>query len=144
MHEGDAPRGPRGAHEAHEAHERDARTPHDRSGPGEQAHHADHSGHEQMFRRRFWVCLILSLPVLIFSESLQGWLDYTAPTFTGSAWVTPVLAIVIFVYGGVPFLRMAWPEVLDRQPGMMTLISLAISVAFVYSIAALFIPDAEG
>ncbi|HSL95468.1 MAG TPA: heavy metal translocating P-type ATPase [Thermoleophilia bacterium] len=97
-----------------------------------------------MFRRRFWVCLILSLPVLFFSESLQGWLGYTAPTFTGSAWITPVLAVVIFVYGGVPFLRMAWPEVLDRQPGMMTLISLAISVAFVYSIAALFITGAEG
>jgi Cu2+-exporting ATPase len=97
-----------------------------------------------MFRRRFWVCLVLSLPVLFFSESLQGWLGYTAPTFTGSAWITPVFAVVIFVYGGVPFLRMAWPEVLDRRPGMMTLISLAISVAFAYSIAALFMTGAEG
>jgi len=111
---------------------------------GAQAHHVDHAGHEQLFRRRFWVCLILSLPVLFFSPSLQDWLGYTAPVFPGSDWVTPVLAVVIFAYGGVPFLQMAWPEVLDRRPGMMTLISLAIVVAFVYSIAALFISGAEG
>jgi len=144
MHEGDVPRGPRGADEAHEHDGGAPRHQGASGGAGEHAHHADHSGHEQMFRRRFWVCLVLSLPVLIFSESLQGWLGYTAPTFTGSAWITPVFAVVIFVYGGVPFLRMAWPEVLDRRPGMMTLISLAISVAFAYSIAALFIPGAEG
>jgi Cu2+-exporting ATPase len=90
-----------------------------------------------MFRDRFWVSLLLSIPVLIFSPALQSWLGYTAPTFPGSAWITPVLAIVIFVYGGFPFLRMATWELGDRQPGMMTLISTAISVAFVYSLAAI-------
>jgi Cu2+-exporting ATPase len=116
----------------------------DAAPPLEHAHHVDHSGHEAMFRRRFWICLPLSLPVLFFSPSLQGWLNYTAPSFSGSAWITPVLAVVIFVYGGLPFLQMAWPELLGRKPGMMMLISLAISVAFVYSVAALFMPGAEG
>ena len=112
--------------------------------PPERAHHVDHAGHEAMFRRRFWVCLPLSLPVLFFSASMQGWLDYAAPSFSGSDWVTPVLAVFVFLYGGLPFLQMAWPELLNRKPGMMTLISLAISVAFVYSMAALFMPGAEG
>jgi Cu2+-exporting ATPase len=116
----------------------------DAAPPLEHAHHVDHSGHEAMFRRRFWICLPLSLPVLFFSPSLQGWLNYSAPSFSGSTWITPVLAVVIFVYGGLPFLQMAWPELLGRKPGMMTLISLAISVAFVYSVAALFMPGAEG
>ena len=110
----------------------------------EHAHHADHAGHEAMFRRRFWVCLPLSLPVLFFSSSLQGWLNYAAPRFSGSDWVTPVLAVVVFLYGGLPFLQMARPELVDHKPGMMTLISLAISVAFAYSMAALIIPGAEG
>ena len=91
-----------------------------------------------MFRNRFWVSLVLSLPVLFFSPMLQSWLGYTAPTFPGSAWITPALAVVIFVYGGLPFLQMATWELRDRQPGMMTLISLAITVAFVYSVATLF------
>jgi len=100
--------------------------------------HANHTGHEIMFRNRFWVSLVLSIPVLIFSPALQSWLGYTAPTFPGSAWITPVLAVVIFFYGGLPFLQMATWELRERQPGMMTLISLAITVSFVYSIATLF------
>ena len=90
-----------------------------------------------MFRNRFWVCLLLSIPVLIYSPALQNWLGYTAPPFPGSAWITPVLAVVIFAYGGLPFLDMARDELRRRKPGMMTLISLAISVAFVYSMATL-------
>lgn len=100
--------------------------------------HGSHAGHEKMFRERFWVSLALSIPVLIYSPALQGWLGYTAPAFPGSQWITPVLAVVIFIYGGLPFLRMATWELRDRQPGMMTLISLAITVAFVYSLVALF------
>lgn len=105
---------------------------------GDHAAHGDHTGHERMFRNRFWVSLALSLPVLFFSPTLQSWLGYTAPTFPGSTLITPVLAVVVFLVGGVPFLRMATWELRDRQPGMMTLISLAISVAFAYSIATLF------
>jgi Cu2+-exporting ATPase len=109
---------------------------------GHQDHraHVDHSGHEQMFRRKFWVSLVLSIPVLLFSPSIQAWLGYHLPAFPGSQWITPVFAVVVFLYGGLPFLQMAIPELQNRQPGMMTLISLAISVAFVYSLAALFLP----
>jgi Cu2+-exporting ATPase len=100
--------------------------------------HTDHTGHEMMFRDRFWVCLVLSLPVLVYSASVQAWLNFTAPAFPGSSWLVPILSIVIFIYGGLPFLQMAGDELRGRQPGMMTLISLAISVAFIYSIATLF------
>lgn len=102
--------------------------------------HVDHSGHEQMFRKKFWVSLVLSVPVLIFSSSIQTWLSYSVPEFPGSTWITPVFAVIVFLYGGMPFLQMAVPEIKNRQPGMMTLISLAISVAFIYSVAALFLP----
>jgi Cu2+-exporting ATPase len=107
---------------------------------GDHAAHVDHTGHEQMFRRRFWISLVLSIPVLLYSPTLQDWLGYTAPVFPGSDWVTPVFAVIVFVYGGIPFLQMAVPEIRNRKPGMMTLISLAISVAFVYSLASLFLP----
>lgn len=109
-------------------------------GDGHGGHGVDHTGHEQMFRRKFWVSLVLSIPVLLYSEMLQSWLGFTVPTFPGSQWIGPLFAIVIFFYGGWPFIDMAIPELRNRQPGMMTLISLAITVAFVYSLAALFLP----
>ncbi|WP_255198885.1 heavy metal translocating P-type ATPase [Halorarius litoreus] len=93
-----------------------------------------------MFRRRFWVSLVLSIPVVFFSEFVQDAVGYTAPTFPGSDLITPVLSVVVFAYGGVPFLSMARTEVKNREPGMMMLISLAITVAFGYSIASLFLP----
>jgi Cu2+-exporting ATPase len=65
------------------------------------------------------------------------------PAFIGSAWITPVFSVIVFAYGGLPFLRMAVPEVRGRKPGMMTLISLAIGVAFVYSLATLFVPTGK-
>ena len=98
-----------------------------------------HDQHEQMFRGRFWVCLVLSIPVLLFSQTLQSLLGFSMPVFPGSQWIEVVFAVAIFLYGGVPFLQMAVPELNSRQPGMMTLISLAISVAFVYSVAVLFL-----
>jgi len=102
--------------------------------------HIDHTGHEQMFRQRFWGSLALSIPVLLFSPVVQQWLNFSMPDFPGSRWITPVFSVIIFLYGGVPFLRMAVPELRNRRPGMMMLISLAISVAFIYSLAALFLP----
>ena len=110
-------------------------------GKAEHAADADHTGHEEMFRRRFWVSLLLSIPVLVYSEPIQNWLGYTAPVFPGSQWITPVVAVIVFAYGGVPFLQMAVPELRSGKPGMMTLISLAISVALVYSLATLVLPD---
>ncbi len=106
---------------------------------GDHGAHVDHTGHEQMFRQRFWVCLALTVPVLLYSPMVQEWLGFSMPTFPGSNWITPVFSVIIFLYGGVPFLQMAQVELRNRQPGMMSLISLAISVAFVYSLAALFL-----
>jgi Cu2+-exporting ATPase len=115
-----------------------------RHGRDDHSGHSGHEDHETLFRRRFWVCLALSVPVLFFSPTLQDWLGYSAPSFPGSAWLTPVFSVIVFAYGGVPFLQMAWPELKDRRPGMMTLISLAITVAFAYSIGTLFADDAMG
>jgi len=123
------------AHSRPQAHEHDGAGDHD---------HVDHTGHEEMFRRRFWVNLVLTVPVLVLSPMIQRWLGYTAPEFPGSRWVGPVFALVVFLYGGTPFIGMAIPELRRRRPGMMTLISLAVTVAFVYSVAALFIDPETG
>jgi Cu2+-exporting ATPase len=101
---------------------------------------ADHSGHEDMFRRKFWFSLVLSIPVLLYSMGLQMMVGYSLPAFPGSQWLAPVFSVIVFLYGGLPFLNMALPEIKNRQPGMMTLISLAISVAFLYSVGTLFLP----
>ena len=105
--------------------------------------HVDHSGHEETFRRKFWVSLILTVPVLLFSQGFQSLLGFSMPTFPASEWIAPIFAAIVFFYGGVPFIKMAIPEIRNRKPGMMTLISLAILVAFVYSLATLFIPDQQ-
>jgi Cu2+-exporting ATPase len=108
------------------------------------AAHVDHSGHEQMFRRRFWVSLVLTIPVLLFSPMIQEWFGFSMPEFPGSQVVGAVFAVAIFFYGGLPFLQMAVPEVQNRKPGMMLLISLAITVAFLYSLFALFVAPMGG
>ncbi len=142
---------PRAGHEAHAGHgaqptDHAEHVSHTGHGAQHADHgdHVDHTGHEEMFKRRFWVSLVLSIPVLLYSPTIQGWLGFTAPAFPGSRWITPLFSVIIFAYGGVPFLQMARPEVRRRQPGMMTLISLAISVAFIYSLAALFIGTDTG
>ena len=103
---------------------------------GHSNHGTDHSGHEGMFQTRFWWSLLLTIPVLLYSSALQSWLGFSMPTFPGSRWIPFVFSLVIFSYGGVPFLQMAVPEIKNRKPGMMTLISLAISVALIYSLLA--------
>jgi len=106
-------------------------------------HAASHGGHDRhaghsvaMFRDRFWLSLLLTLPVVVWSADLQEWLGYTAPTFPGSNLIAPILGTIVFLYGGLVFLRSARAELAVRQPGMMTLISLAITVAFVTSLAS--------
>jgi len=96
-----------------------------------------------MFRRRFWVSLALSIPVLLYSPMIQDWLGFGMPEFPGSQWIAALFSTAVFLYGGLPFLQLARPELRDGQPGMMTLISMAISVAFVYSLGALFLPGQE-
>jgi Cu2+-exporting ATPase len=128
-------------HEQHDhaGHEGEGHGHGSHEGHGE-GHGGMHEGHEQMFRRRFFVSTLLSIPVLLYSETLQGWLGFSVPAFPGSEWLNPVFAVIVFAYGGVPFLQMAVPELRDRSPGMMTLISMAISVAFVYSLATVVFP----
>lgn len=100
------------------------------------ADHDKHAGHNpDMFKKKFWLSLILTIPVVLYSHTVMDLLNYTMPTFWGSEWIPAVLGIVIFFYGGLVFLKSAKAELQARQPGMMTLISLAISVAFVYSLA---------
>ncbi|WP_135822922.1 heavy metal translocating P-type ATPase [Halostella litorea] len=129
------------SHEQHEhaGHEGEGHDHGSHEGHGE-GHGGMHEGHEQMFRRRFFVSTLLSIPVLLYSEMLQEWLGFSVPTFPGSEWINPVFAVIVFAYGGVPFLQMAAPELKDRAPGMMTLISMAITVAFVYSLASVVFP----
>lgn len=93
-----------------------------------------HAGHNpNMFKTKFWFSLLFTLPVLYFSPTIQELLGFSAPTFPGSAYIPAFFGVIIFFYGGLVFLRSAKAEVANRQPGMMTLISMAISVAFVYS-----------
>jgi Cu2+-exporting ATPase len=96
--------------------------------------HDRHAGHSvAMFRDRFWLSLLLTIPVVIWSMDPQMWLGYTAPTFPGSDWIPAALGTAVFLYGGIVFLRGGRDELLDRKPGMMLLISMAIVVAFVTS-----------
>lgn len=127
-------------HSAHAGHNMPANMDHS----AHAGHGADHSGHEQMFRVRFWWSLLLSIPVLVYSEMIQHWLGFMPPMFPFAEWIPFVFSMIIFAYGGIPFLQMATPELKERKPGMMTLISLAISVAFIYSVAAEFIDLGEG
>jgi Cu2+-exporting ATPase len=102
--------------------------------PASHMAHDRHEGHSvAMFRDKFWLSLALTIPVVIWSGDPQRWLGYTAPAFVGSALIPPVLGTIVFGYGGIVFLRGARTELADRQPGMMTLISLAIVVAFATS-----------
>jgi Cu2+-exporting ATPase len=91
-----------------------------------------------MFRDRFWITLLLSLPTLVWSDMIQAWFGFTVPAFADSAYIPPVFGTAVYVYGGWVFLAGGVRELRDRLPGMMTLISLAISVAFVFSLAVTF------
>ena len=98
------------------------------------AGHDRHAGHSvAMFRDKFWLSLALTVPVVLLSRDIQYWFGYTVPTFLGSEYLPAIFGTVVFLYGGLVFIRGAQGELRDRRPGMMTLISLAIIVAFVTS-----------
>lgn len=100
--------------------------------------HNKHAGHSlDMFRQKFWLSLILTLPTLAFSHTVQGWFGVNW-MFAGSGYIPAVFGVIIFFYGGMVFLRGAGAELMARRPGMMTLISMAITVAFGYSLASTF------
>ena len=133
-------------HTGHGGHTADAHRGHDSEAPApaqvahtEHGAHGGHAGHsEAMFRQPFWVALILTIPVLLYSDLIQHIFGYTAPAFPGSSWLPPLLGSVIYWYGGWAFLRGALDELRARTPGMMTLVALAISTAYFYSLAITF------
>jgi len=123
--------------EGHDHHEHHASTG---AATGHDAHagHGDHSHHDPaQFRRKFWLSLLLTVPTLVFSTGLQDILGLDGPRFPGSQFIPAAFAIVIFFYGGLVFIRGGVHELRAKQPGMMTLISLAIVVALGYSLAVL-------
>jgi Cu2+-exporting ATPase len=120
------------AHAGHEAG--DGHGPHAEHGTRDE--HDAHAGHSvAMFRTKFWLSLALTIPTLIWGHMLAPLLGLHAPAFPGSHWIAPIFGTAVFLYGGRVFLRGAWGELGRRLPGMMTLISLAIGVAFLFSLA---------
>jgi Cu2+-exporting ATPase len=105
-----------------------------------ESHHAGHDGHDkhaghdpEVFRRRFWLTLLISIPVVATSKMIMDWFGYD---LNGVAWVGPVFGTFVFVWGGWPFLKGAVDELRDRAPGMMLLIGMAITVAWSSSMAS--------
>ncbi len=137
-HEASAHHGAGGGHEKHGAGV--GHGAHADHGSGDaRAGHDKHAGHSvDMFRSLFLGAFLLTIPTLIWSDLIQGWLRYTAPVFPGSAWIPAIFGTAVFLYGGRVFLRGALGELRARLPGMMTLISLAILVAFGFSVAVAF------
>ena len=115
------------------------------SGGHDAGHHGDHESHDRhaghdpdAFRRLFWRSLVLTIPVVAFSEMVQDWFGYSLDWVPGHQLVAPVFGTVLFFYGGRVFLQGGWNEIRWRQPGMMLLISMAITVAFGASVASEF------
>lgn len=108
-------------HSHHDAHE-------------EHSHHAHHAMMVEDFKRRFFVSIVVTIPILLLSPMIQDWLGLTLG-FQGSVWVLMLLSTFIYIYGGWPFLSGMVDEFRKKTPGMMTLVALAISVAFFYSAA---------
>ena len=128
-HEGHANHAGHHEHESHDQH----------AGKNQHGGHDKHAGHSvEMFRDKFWWSLALTVPTAVWSPMVQQWLGYEAPAFPGSAYIPAIFGTILFFYSGTVFLRGAVQEIKDRLPGMMTLISLAITVAFVFSLAVTF------
>jgi Cu2+-exporting ATPase len=137
-------------HEHHAARGHDAHTMEMAAQASHDAH-AGHEGHDRhaghsvdMFRNRFWVCLALTIPVLAYAEGLWELVGLEAPDLPAKTFVPFVLATGIFFYGGSVFLRSAVGELRVRMPGMMTLVALGISTAYLYSVATTFLVEGEG
>jgi Cu2+-exporting ATPase len=135
-----APPGRGTAHSRHQHHAEMSQAGHDAMAPGTPsgAHggHDKHAGHSvAMFRDKFWISLLLTIPTLIWGHMLQQAFGYTPPALPGARWIPAVFGTAVFLYGGWPFIQGAMRELRDRLPGMMTLIGLAITVAFGFSAA---------
>ncbi len=132
-----APAGPRAPRRPEPAHHPGGAEPHAHAAPADpHASHDRHAGHSVgMFRGRFWTSLALTIPTVLYGHMLPAALRWAPPAFPGAHLVAPVLGTAVFLYGGLPFLVGAWRELADARPGMMTLVALAISVAFGFSVA---------
>jgi len=123
----------------HAQHEHDPQHHPEQHGHGHDGHGSGgHGGHTALFRRLFWINLVLALPIVYFSEMIQHWFRYTATEFSGAFLVGPVLGSVVFFSGGWPFLTGGISEFRSRRPGMMLLIAMAITVAYAASLATEF------
>lgn len=129
------------SHEHHDMDQHDEHHMHHPKGPMEHAHggHGDHTAMIRDFKKRFWVSLVLTVPVLFLSPVIQQFLHLgKLLSFPGDMYVLFVLSSIIFFYGGWPFLKGLVNELSSRKPGMMTLIAIAISVAYIYSSLVVF------
>jgi Cu2+-exporting ATPase len=124
-------------HDPHAGHDADAgHDPH--AGHDGHGGHGGHAGHDPaVFRRKLWLSLALSIPIVVTSDMVMDWFGYSLD-FPGISWVGPVLGSAVFFYGGWPFLTGAVAEIRSRAPGMMMLISMAITVAYVASLLTAF------
>ncbi|MEL7832827.1 heavy metal translocating P-type ATPase [Fodinibius sp. Rm-B-1B1-1] len=107
--------------------------------------HAEHHAHmAEDFLKRFWISIALTIPILILSHMIQGFLGLgDTLQFTGDTYISFILSSIVFFYGGWPFLKGLYDEVSDRQPGMMTLIGVAITAAYVYSTLVVFAVEGQ-
>lgn len=143
-HEHAPKRGEMARHEEHSGHDmhagQDTHAGHGRAVPSaEHRGHDAHLGHSvEMFRDKFWLSLLLTVPTLIWGHMLQRAFGFAAPQIPGSHWIPAAFGTAVFAYGGWVFIQGAVREIKDRLPGMMTLISLAISVAFIFSAVVTF------
>jgi Cu2+-exporting ATPase len=125
-------------HEAHAAHGGKERlAAHARHGPQARGHAGHHAHMVADFQRRFWICLVVTGPIVVLSPMVQDMLGFTV-AFPGDRWILFVLSSFVFFYGGWPFLKGLADELRDRLPGMMTLIAVAITVAYAYSSLVVF------
>lgn len=126
-------------HHTHEGHQRNQSSDHQTISKSDhqQGHHDHHAMMIEDFKKRFWISLVLTVPILALSHMIQQLLGFEL-TFFGDQYVLFGLSTIVFFYGGWPFLKGLWDELKDKNPGMMTLIAVAITVAYVYSSAVVF------
>ena len=104
----------------------------------DQRGHDEHAGHHtEDFLKRFWICLVITVPILLLSHMVQQWAGFTL-SFTGDKYVLLALSTFVYIYGGGPFLKGLVRELKHRLPGMMTLVAVAITAAWVYSTGVVF------
>lgn len=126
-------------HHTHEGHQKSQSSDHQtiNKSDHQHGHHDHHAMMIEDFKKRFWISLVLTVPILALSHMIQQLLGFEL-TFFGDQYVLFGLSSILFFYGGWPFLKGLWDELKDKNPGMMTLIAVAITVAYVYSSAVVF------